>query len=363
MTSSKSNTWLSVLPAHLILVTIICILPEMLMGYAAAGRMGATSTPWWFYAKSALMIAVFYLNYYFIIERTVVRRHNWWSFTIINIVLVVATVMLMWVLNEIGHNWEPRHARPIPHDGDVVHHILMSASFMMRDAIVLLLAIVLAVVLRLSQRWKDMERHRAQLADEHRAAELNSLRSQLNPHFLFNTLNSIYALIEISPTDARSAVHDLSNMLRYVVYENPERVDLQREVDFINNYVDLMRLRLGDRPIKVDINIPAGVAVTVPPLIFVSLIDNAFKYGNTTRHSDPIEISLYVTDTGLQFRTDNVIDREARHEQHSGGVGLVNLRRRLELIYGSRATLSTSSDNGIFTATITIDDPCRSLDA
>ena len=234
---------------------------------------------------------------------------------------------------------------------------------MMRDAIVLLLAIVLAVVLRLSQRWKDMERHRAQLADEHRAAELNSLRSQLNPHFLFNTLNSIYALIEISPTDARSAVHDLSNMLRYVVYENPERVDLQREVDFINNYVDLMRLRLGDRPIKVDINIPAGVAFTVPPLIFVSLIDNAFKYGHTTRHSDPIEISLHVTGTVLQFRTVNVIDREARHEQHSGGVGLVNLRRRLELIYGSRATLSTSSDNGIFTATITIDDPCRSLDA
>ena len=362
MSSSKSHNWLSVLPAHLILVTIICILPEMLIGYAVAGRMGITSTPWWFYAKSALMITVFYLNYYFIIERTVIRHHNWWSFALINIFLVIATVLLMWIFSEMAHNWEPRHGRPVPPDEGVLHHILMSASFMMRDAIVVLLSITLAVVLRMSRRWQDMERHRAQLTAEHRVAELNSLRSQLNPHFLFNTLNSIYALIEISPVDARSAVHDLSNMLRYVVYENPEQVDLQREVDFIHNYVDLMRLRLGDRPIKVDIDIPAGRAVTVPPLIFVSLIDNAFKYGNTTRHSDPIEISLHVSDRSLQFSTVNVIDQEARHERHSGGVGLVNLRRRLELIYGSRATLTTTSDNGIFTATITIDDPWRGID-
>ncbi|MDE6287440.1 MAG: histidine kinase [Muribaculaceae bacterium] len=364
MTTSASGTpvrgraGLASVMAHLIFIVIICILPEMLMRYAAGDRLGDQSTPWWFYAKSGIMIAVFYINYFFLIERTLVRRRSPWKFVVLNLLLITAMAVLMWYLNSLG--WQSFHRAPKP-DAPIDRVFVRILSFILRDAIMLVLSVSLALALRLSDRWLDLERRRDQLLAERRENELRSLRDQLNPHFLFNTLNSIYALIEIAPAEARKAVLDLSRLLRYLVYENPASVDIQNEVNFINNYVELMRLRLGDRPVEVNIDINTTKSPLVPPLLFVTLVENAFKHGITPSISDSVVISIRATDDSLECKTVNHVDPTAGRDADSG-VGLANLRRRLELIYGHRASLHIDIHDNIFTAIIKITDPWLPLD-
>ena len=111
----------------------------------------------------------------------------------------------------------------------------------------LTLTLALAVALRLSVKWKDLQQQRRELISNQRAVELDNLKSQLNPHFLFNTLNTIYVLIAVAPDKAQGAVHRLSGLLRYMLYEDTANVMLSQEADFIENYVSLMRLRLSGR--------------------------------------------------------------------------------------------------------------------
>lgn len=340
---------------HVIFVVIICILPEMLMSYASSGRSHHQGMPWWFYAKSGMMIAVFYINYSWLIDKTIMRESpRWWRFVTWNVLLIVMIVGAMWLVNSLG---DTGHSRRLHVETN--YRVAASMSFFLRDVIMLLLSVLLALSLRVSSRWVDMERRAEQIATERKAMELNGLRQQLNPHFLFNTLNSIYALIEIAPKEARRAVHELSQLLRYVVYENPAEVELGREIEFIENYVELMRLRLGSRPVYVDIDVKTTRTLMVTPLLFVTLVENAFKHGVTACESDGVSISLKADDEMLEFTTRNHIDAGARHDRcrDSGGVGHANLRRSLELIYGRRATLTTDDDGQVYVATIKIMNP------
>lgn len=333
--------------AHVIFIVIICFLPEVLMRMAWPARSGGL--PWGVYAKSGVMVVVFYINYFFIIPRTLVRNRRWVMFIVWNLVLITAATILMYYIGEWG--WP--HRRPhMRHTPDQWHIMIASLSFRLRDAITLLLVVALALAIRLSGRWLELERRQEQMVASRRENELEQLRMQLNPHFLFNTLNSIYALIEISPPEAQTAVHELSQLLRYVVYENPERVALSREIDFVRNYISLMKLRMGNRPVIFEAD-SVGGDVEVAPLLFVTLVENAFKHGNTADRSHPIEIRLSSRDGVIVCRTVNHFDPSAA-EHAAGGVGLTNLRRRIELIYGRNARLETSADNGIFAAALTI---------
>lgn len=340
---------------HLMFILIIFLLPELLMRYATS-RFGA-SMPLWVYAKSGVMIGVFYLNYYVIIQRTIIRHQQWWRFVLYNVLVISAAALLMWWMFDACRPTRIHlAARP------ETHSMVRVLSFVVRDAVMLVLCVSLAVALRLSGRWLDLERRRVQLVAEKRESELQSLRSQLNPHFLFNVLNSIYALIEISPAEAKQAVHELSQLLRYVVYDNPTTVPLDREVAVIHNYVELMRLRLGDRPVRVDIDGTDMAEVKLPPLVCVTLIENAFKHGTRGPGHEPIEIILRANCRRLECVTINGVDPADASGDSAGGVGLANLRRRLELLYGHRASLTTAVADGRYTATLTIDDPCETAE-
>ncbi|MDO4320206.1 MAG: sensor histidine kinase [Bacteroidales bacterium] len=334
--------------AHVIFIIIICILPEVLLRMAWPGRTGGL--PWGVYAKSGVMVAVFYINYFVIIPRTLVRNRRWVSFVAWNIALIAAATVLMYYIGEWG--W-PHHRPRHRHAPDQMHRMIASASFMLRDAITLLLSVALSVAIRLSGRWLELERRQQQMIASRRENELEQLRMQLNPHFLFNTLNSIYALIEINPAEAQTAVHELSQLLRHVVYENPERVALSSEIDFVRNYISLMRLRMGSRPVNFEVDTDGG-DVGVAPLLFVTLVENAFKHGNTPDRTRPIDIYISARDGLITCRTVNCFDPDGRAGRSAGGVGLANLRRRIELIYGRDAGLETSTDNDTFTATLRI---------
>jgi len=335
---------------HLLVIGILFILPDMLLKMAFPGRGG--SMPWIVYAKSGVMTAVFYINYFFIIPHILIQRRSWWKFIGINIVLIIAATLLLYYLSSAGIEHRPRRRRYQP---DAWQLMIASASFMLRDAVMLLLTISLSVVVRMSGRWLELERRQQQLVAARRESELENLRSQLNPHFLFNTLNSIYALIAINPDKASLAVHELSSLLRYVVYENPDSVPLAHEVEFVRNYVDLMCLRLGKRPVNLSVDTDGEPGAHIAPLLLVTLIENAFKHGNTADTSQSIDIDITAAAGTIVCTTRNYTDRPPKPSHTNAGIGLANMRRRLELLYGSRATLSFKcSDDLLCTVSLAI---------
>ncbi len=363
--SSEQRRHLARFFAHLIVIMMLFVLPEVMMTISMPHRRVGSCFPA-FYLKTGVYIALFYVNYYFVIGRTLARRDGVriWAFLGYNLFLLVAGLSLCYVLNRLNWPDAGRHGKgPELSEWQI---ILKQASFYLRDAVMMILTISLAVALRLSDKWISLERRRQEVVSARKETELQQLKSQLNPHFLFNTLNSIYVLIDISPEDARRAVHELSGMMRYMLYENPESVALRQEVDFVENYISLMKIRLGDNAVKTDISAGDYAEAQVPPLLFVALIENAFKYGNTGNPDEPIEISIKAADGMVTCTTFNHFipkedkDGQAQGAGNTGGIGIINLRRRLQLLYNSSASLTTTVLGNTFSTCLQI--PLKSND-
>lgn len=335
---------------HLIVISMLFILPEVIMNYSMPHRHSGVM--WGVYFKALLYMIVFYTNYYLIIPRTIEPpKRRFLSFVIWNMLLVLVVL----IMNYIG--WyllfpDYKIFRKLMH-ASLARQIMIVLSLMLRDIVMFVLTIGLSVAMKFSEGWDYIEKHKQQLEASQRAEELDNLKSQLNPHFLFNTLNTIYALIAVSPDEAQDAVHRLSKLLRYVLYENPTTVKLSAEIDFARNYIALMQNRLPAGSVTTEFASEAESDVDVAPLLFIVLIENAFKHGNAARGAEPISISITRgKDGSIICRTRNRFIPEK--SKGDGGIGITNLRRRLHLIYGENASLETSVDADIYTATLTI---------
>lgn len=367
---------------HLIVISMLFILPEVIMNYSMPRRHAELM--WGVYFKAFLYMIVFYTNYYLIIPRTIEPpKRKILAFVSWNILLVLVAV----IVNYIG--WyllfpEHRMFNKMFSAAPLSRMLMIITSFMLRDMVMFILTIALSVAMKLSEGWDFIEKHKQQLEASQQAEELDNLKSQLNPHFLFNTLNTIYALIAVSPTEAQDAVHRLSKLLRYVLYENPAMVKLSAEIDFARNYIALMENRLPAGSVETEFASEAESDVYVPPLLFIVLIENAFKHGNAARGTEPIRIAItrgsdgsivcrtrnrfakHVEELGREEvgKTSKLPNTQTSHLPNShttnlpnspkGGIGISNLRRRLHLIYGDAASLETKADGDIYTATLTI---------
>lgn len=336
--------------AHLIVISMLFLLPEFIMTYAFSDRHGFQ---WMMYAKSFICIIVFYIDYYIVIGKTLTPKVRVWHFIGYNLLILIVALgisYLLWYFFTYLPRIDESAVRPLRHPEK---YRLMFMSSLVRDCMFIIMTMALAVALRLSDKWNALERRRRDLADEQRATELRNLKSQLNPHFLFNTLNSIYALIEISPTQAQSAVHRLSQMLRYMLYETPSTVTVRQETYFTRNYISLMELRMPGGTIECDIDIDSMADAPIAPLLFIPLVENAFKHGNTGRPEDKIKISIIARDGVVTCRTDNRFESNTS-VSHRGGIGIANMRRRLLLLYGDDASLTTTVRHDRFTARMEI---------
>ena len=183
--------------------------------------------------------------------------------------------------------------------------------------------------------------------------QLEYLKYQINPHFFMNTLNNIHALVDIDPEKAKSTILELSKLMRYVLYEGAnDTVPLQHEVAFLNNYITLMKIRYTDK-VKIDVDVPADMPdKNVPPLLFITFVENAFKHGVSYQRESFIQVVITIDDEHVKFVCRNRKIDEAE-EQH-GGVGLANVRQRLQLIYGSSHTLNITEEDDIYSVELTI---------
>ncbi|MDE7442720.1 MAG: sensor histidine kinase [Muribaculaceae bacterium] len=309
---------------------------------------------WPIYIRSALFVAIFYFNYYFILDRYFGRRHWLWYVTLWNLTIMVVSLVI------IGWIWRSGECPHPIHTETFSMAIMRRISFLMRDFVMVALTVALSVAMKFSN-WLTKARHKHQvLVNMRQEEELTNLKNQLNPHFLFNTLNCIYTLISISPERAQTAVHELSHMLRYVLYEDSPSVPLKDELTFINNYVKLVRMRIGDDfPVKLTLDAGNYGDLRIAPLLFISPVENAFKHGNTGSKDDFVNISIMCTDEGVVSCTiSNHVNSSAMDKNlqtdHNPGIGNNNLQRRLKLIYGNKAECSAMCIGCVYTVKLTI---------
>lgn len=335
---------------HLLFICILFILPEVLSTLASPWR----GMSLWMYVKGLMFIAVFYINYYFIIERSLTSRRSVWKFVIYNLILTAVVLTVTYIgWRMFSHGFYHRH-RKVPEPTEL-QMLAKAVSLLLRDFVMLTLTIGLSVALRMGDRWLNLERRSRELVVSRREEELKNLKSQLNPHFLFNTLNSIYALIAISPVKAQNAVHELSRLLRYVLYESPGAVTVKQELEFVDNYVKLMRLRLNPG-LKMNVTLDAGPCADsmIAPLLFITVIENVFKHGNTGNPADTIDISITASAGRITCVTSNAVAPDTPSRSGKQGIGEQNLRRRLALLYGSDASFAANRDGNRYNTELTI---------
>ena len=186
-------------------------------------------------------------------------------------------------------------------------------------------------------RGREDRRRLAELEHENLEQQLEYLRYQINPHFFMNTLNNIHALVDIDPEKAKDTIVELSKMMRYVLYEGDKQyVPLSNEFEFIRHYVTLMQLRYTDK-VRITLELPGEVSNRkIPPLILITFIENAFKHGVSYQHESFVEVKVTVEDNKLCFSCRNSKALTARSSAaggQQGGVGLANVRKRLNLLY------------------------------
>ena len=218
---------------------------------------------------------------------------------------------------------------PFVRQGDIVNVIFLA----------LLLGMNIAVKLFFKSDSDQQQLHA--LERKNLEQQLEYLRYQVNPHFLMNTLNNIHALVDIEPELAKTSIVDLSHLMRYVLYEGANKaVPLSRDLEFLDNYLKLMKLRYSDR-VAIHVDKPQQTPdVLIPPMLFITFVENAFKHGITYQQPSFIDISIQTNQQELSFSCRNSKPTEpAAALQQEGGVGLANVRQRLDLIFGNTYSL------------------------
>lgn len=288
---------------------------------------------------------IFYINYFLLIDR-ILFRNQLVLFVILNLALILGSIwgqewLKDWIWGEQNHSGASRQGR----GGDSSRR----AFYLFRTAFSLALTVGVSVATRIMQRWASSEASRKNLETEQLKSTLAHLQYQIQPHFFFNSLNNIYSLIDISPEKAKESVHGLSKLMRYLLYEaKAERVNLSDEITFLKNYIQLMRLRLTD---KVDVRydfpeLPPNLEIA--PLLFIPLVENAFKHGVSASQPSFIDIKMRIVSKQISFGVENTNFPKDDHDKGGSGIGIENLKKRLELLYPNKYELIQKVENNIF---------------
>lgn len=287
----------------------------------------------------AMWMLLYFLNFYLLVPYFLFRKRKTWFFLLNLAVLLLDKLRLFCIDN-------------VP-DAESGYFFYWAREIVV--ALAQCIVVFSAVSARYLIRWNEREQQRQEESRKNTEAELVWLKNQLNPHFLFNTLNNISSLVQVDADMAQESLGQLSELLRYALYESSkEKVPLENEMEFMRNYIDLMRLRcLDSTDIRVDFPSEAP-GVSVIPLLFISPIENAFKHGVNNRRPSFVHIRLSYVDGEILFHIENSRHPKPDTDRVGSGIGIENLRRRLELAYPERHTYYQNEDESIYQICITI---------
>jgi len=269
------------------------------------------------------------------------------SLTVIVLCSALASLTLMGILgepptHEVG---PPSGLRPKAPPQFLIHFLVLSIAY------------VLATFVETFLFAQKKEEETILNKNENLQTELKLLKSQINPHFLFNSLNNIYALSVTNSEKTQQGISTLSNMLRYVLYECEQAfVPLGKEVDYIKDYLAMYVLKSSKTyPIHTEFQINND-AVLVAPMLFIPFVENALKHGNLEKITDAfLKISIFSDDKNINFEIVNSIPKEALSKDKVGGIGLENVKKRLEILYPKKHSLKIKKELLAFNVQLHID--------
>jgi hypothetical protein len=276
------------------------------------------------YLNDILILLFFYLNFYFLIPQLYFRKKY--------IYFILAMVLCFVVVTFLPDIIFP--FRESPDMGHRSGHGGNRLLFSIGHSLVFFLAVVFfSLMLKINNRWKQTEKEKLK-------AELSYFKAQINPHFLFNTLNTIYSLAIQNAGNTAEAVVKLSGMMRYVLSDaSHDFVPLEKEISYISDYIELQKIRFGDT-VHIDYNPcdpPPGKIIA--PLILIPFIENAFKFGVNPSENSNIGISISLSGSELHLKAFNLKVNGRIESEPSAGLGIANAKRRLDLLYHEKHRL------------------------
>ncbi|MXV51614.1 histidine kinase [Pedobacter sp. HMF7647] len=288
-------------------------------------------------------IGIFYVNYLFLLPRYLTNQ-KYWAFVVSVLFLIIASAFIKYGLAEYFKEYvlirENEHLS--------FYKYFLAAIFTST------FVIVLSSGLKFGSDWFVNEKVKKSLEKEKLTAELAFLKSQINPHFLLNSLNNIYSLAYQQSAKTPEAVLKLSEILRYMLYEsNDEKVDLAKEVRYLENFIELQRIRLKDKAF-VNFEVICGDShQMIVPMMLIPFVENAFKHGIANDEAHPINIRLEIKDGKLIFQVKN--RKNKQNKDITGGIGLHNIQRRLDLLYKGKYMLDIRDDDEVYYCKLYLD--------
>jgi len=334
----KKRTDILVLFIHVVIMVLIIILPPMGTYLSTTNITQASRSLGETLNEFIPIFAIYLINYYWLIPKVYYQSKV--RFFTINIFIIILLL--------VSYFWSESFSSDDFYAPWVYFFVLV-------DLVTLVLSVTCALAIRTIIRLHDVEMQLEKVNQQNMKTELLWLKSQLNPHFLFNTLNNISSLVYIDADHAQDSITKLSDLLRYALYESSKtEVLLSDEVDFMQNYISLMKLRYSDK-VKVETHFDLSQpGVKIAPMLFISVLENAFKHGTSTHHLSFIHTSLNVKGNELVFTCDNSNFPKKDKNLTGGGVGIENTQRRLELLYPQRSEYIHTLQNEVYHVEIRI---------
>ena len=330
---------------------------SMYLGIVSGGRDGFEWHELWFVWREFALFFVLFLVHNFLLAPLLINRQQRWRYLSLTLPLIACFVLYQCTTRPVppGRHRPPTEQGPhrpqpgIHPEGERMmppyrprREHMGPPSFLGEHDIVASVILILMFGMNLGVKgyFKSREDRKrlSELEHENLEQQLEYLRYQINPHFFMNTLNNIHALVDIDPEQAKGTIVELSKMMRFILYEGDKNgVTLSREMEFLRTYVALMRLRYTDS-VSIRTELPPEVPErSVPPLMLIPFVENAFKHGISYRRPSFIDIRVRVEGDRLHFICLN--SKAEKPNEEKGGVGLANVRKRLDLLFGSNYML------------------------
>lgn len=334
-----------------LLVIAVWIIDSVRSHNALGLPLMTPSSLWQMVVRLLPFVALFAVNNWVLIPRVLFRNRYLRYF------LFAATLLLVvWYIQYLTFiDMRALHdGRPPRHRMPDVRPLLPLPLFLDFIYCLLIIGVNLAVSLLFQNIAQRLDRE--SLMKEHAESQLAYLKAQINPHFYMNMLNNIHGLIDIDPARAQEMVLDMSHLMRYMLYESSRpRIALSAEIDFLRDYLRLMRQRYPVEKVRIDVDLPSPAqttGVTIPPLLCLVFVENAFKHGVSYRAMSAVEVRMTLADGMLEFHCINTV--HPADTAAAPGIGLQNVERRLKLLYGNRYMLHIDSTPSLYSVTLRI---------
>jgi len=312
------------------------------------------------YVNIVSAMLIFYLGYFWLVPKFFLKEKKL-TYVLILTGIILASYLFTFYINDIllfnpVDDAKFQDAIKEMNENNANIYLTFKIFGFFRHILISILISGFSIGLGVMEKLKQNEKNQKELEKEKLNSELAFLKNQVSPHFFFNTLNNIYSLIGIDGPTAQDSVLKLSKLMRYLLYESEHGETLMsHEIDFMNNYIDLMKLRISPR-VNVQIDFPKDFSdFSIPPLLFIPFIENAFKHGISYSEASYIQIRMRIENEKIHFFSENSIGKANQNgETTYSGIGLENVKKRLNLLFEGKHDLNITQNDKIYSVRLSI---------